>query len=190
MRQTDIYLVNQPIPNMPLLDAVIDRIEAEPERWDQGSWGDIRETAEEAEACGTTNCFAGHAVIIAGVMKMQVFKDVWRYDDEEHTSMEIRWLNEAGEEDDEVADKAREVLGLTRDEADSIFYLFTTDLNQLKVQVERVRGRAREQAAAFNRIAEELLSDPALKQYEDLLRKGWCPESREALIEALKGFKG
>ena len=47
--------------NFNVLDAALDAIEAEPHRWNQGSW--IRPTnydSPSVEACGTQMCLAGH----------------------------------------------------------------------------------------------------------------------------------
>jgi len=42
-------------PNAELAYAVLDRIDADPESWDQTIW-----------SCNTTACFAGHAVQLSG----------------------------------------------------------------------------------------------------------------------------
>lgn len=45
--------------NVALLCKVMEHIEAHPEEHDQAEWA-------EQTACGTTYCFAGHTVLIAG----------------------------------------------------------------------------------------------------------------------------
>jgi hypothetical protein len=42
-------------PNAELAYRVLDRIDADPKVWDQSVW-----------SCGTTACFAGHAVLLSG----------------------------------------------------------------------------------------------------------------------------
>lgn len=44
---------------LPLLDAILDHVAANPETWKQGAWA-------ERTACGTTLCVAGHAASAAG----------------------------------------------------------------------------------------------------------------------------
>ena len=194
MRQEDINLVNEPIPNMDLLDEVIDRIEGDIDGWDQGSWGDVVDDGD-AEYCGTTACFAGHAVQAAGLMRLKTTqKD---FDGEPYWAVEWIDMNTGKRTTPEhVPEKARKALGLTYEEADDIFFHFTSDkteakraeLQWFKTKVEEIRYRAKQQAEAFDRIAEELLSDPDLVEYEALLKKGWCPESRDALIGILRRF--
>src|SRR5690348_5458725 len=43
------------MPNIELLEKVLKHIEDNPETWDQGNW-----------RCGTSYCFAGHAVLLSG----------------------------------------------------------------------------------------------------------------------------
>lgn len=47
--------VNAPKPNAALAYRVLDQIDADPETWDQATWD-----------CGTTACFAGWALRLAG----------------------------------------------------------------------------------------------------------------------------
>lgn len=44
------------MPNVNLLQGTLAYIEANPETWNQGEW-----------VCGTTMCFAGHAVALSGI---------------------------------------------------------------------------------------------------------------------------
>ena len=50
--------------DLPLLWKVYDHIAAHPEEWYQGMWVKRRITPEST-SCGTTFCFAGHAVMMA-----------------------------------------------------------------------------------------------------------------------------
>lgn len=70
--------------NKQLLEKVADRIEAEPERWNQAHFRSVRE-------CGTTYCIGGWACVLSD--------SLWQ--------------------DEEIA---KELLGLTRNEADFVFY--------------------------------------------------------------------
>jgi hypothetical protein len=46
--------------NLPLLQKALDHIEAHPEEWNQGSWG------QTVQGCGTTACLAGHIALLDG----------------------------------------------------------------------------------------------------------------------------
>lgn len=72
--------------NIELLDQVIAKIEAEPETWDQDTWGraDVFDETTET-ACGTAYCVAGHVSIMTGA------KPMWR------KKVESYWDNEAQE---------------------------------------------------------------------------------------------
>jgi hypothetical protein len=191
MNQRDIELVNMPIPNLSLLDKVIDRIEAEPEAWDQGSWGDVdvdNGIYQPEQPCGTTACFAGHAVIEASILNTSVVR---RDQDSYYPYWDLAWIDpETGKEvpSGRVPELARIALGITEADAEDIFFHIENDLQWFKVKVEELRGRAKEQAAAFDRIAEELIA--SVPELADVIKPGYlCPESREALIAALLDFR-
>ena len=95
--------------DFPLLWKVYDHIVAHPKEWDQY-------TFVETTHCGTTFCFAGHAVMMAR-------PDVTVEDD--------RFLDRNG---DEVCPEmeARRLLGLTDKEAHRLFYTFTSDPTELR----------------------------------------------------------
>lgn len=212
MLQSDIDLVNLPTPNMELLDRVIDRIEGDFDSWDQESWGDIRGSIYAArEPCGTTNCFAGHAVIEAGVLNMASV----RVESGGYGVWTAVWTDKDGKvaESFSVPNRARQVLGLTEEEASELFFHFSgmhidyndeevmdaylalskaerkrEDLQWFKAKVEEIRYRSRRQEQAFNRIAAELIT--SVPELEEVLKPGYrCPESRQALRKALLDFK-
>lgn len=84
---------DKPSPNVALLTATLEYIKAHPEEWDQKTW-----------RCGTTACFAGHAVKQAGA----------------------RWVNQhevitSDGRKEFIDEYASEILGLNRTES---YYLF------------------------------------------------------------------
>lgn len=193
MRETDIALVNQPTPNMGLLDSIIDHIEAHPEQWNQKTWA--RETT-----CGTAYCVAGFAcaweegsIVKGGYLflpkgshhAMAVLGDDYDNDydwlnGDYGVPMSHAWIpfHEAGQS----------ILGLTNGEAERLF-MATNTLDDIKVQVEAIRYRAREQERAFERIGRELID--SLPELEVMVKAGsslMCPESREVILKAIKGF--
>lgn len=88
--------------NVEKLEAVLDYIRTHPEEHDQTTW------AERGGACGTTLCFAGTAVALAG------YQMVWELDD-------TAYICSNGSELDAVATIAMRELGLTEDQTDSLF---------------------------------------------------------------------
>lgn len=194
MNKRDIERVNEPIPNVALLDKVMERIAAEPEGWDQDSWGDIvlgpNQTVYDTdiEPCGTTHCFAGHAAEIAGIAHLKAYKE--RYTDVDGKPQAFwatQWVDDKGEPiiDVSIQEEARKALGLTWEEADRIFFLFTTDPVDLEILVAEVKLRGQRQQEAFDRIAEELIA--SVPELADVLKPGYlCPESREVLLTHLR----
>jgi hypothetical protein len=186
MNETDIKAVSLPIPNMDKLYAVLDQIEADPEHWNQVQWS-------EATECGTTMCFAGWACKMEG-LKLQAETD---------SSRLARAYLANGEFIEYVA---QEILGLADDEAYSLFTETTYDpdgdslsnddenhraqmLNNVKVEVAKIAARAKEQHAAFERVARELIE--SVPELEDVLKPGYlCPESRELVMKYLGGRDG
>lgn len=100
------------------LEAVLGKIKADPEHYDQGMWA-------RKDACGTTYCFAGWAIELYGkdqyewafgyrsvtgkVRDPQLADWAWGVIDRETGAYR------------EAPDVARELLGLTRGQADRIF---------------------------------------------------------------------
>src|SRR6478609_9322821 len=97
-------------PNLPLLRKVLAYIDAHPDEWDQFSWG----VQTQAWPCGTAFCIAGHAAVMSGA------KPIWSRD----CPCGCEPLMEEVEMDGRVlqpATAAREVLGLTYNESQSLF---------------------------------------------------------------------
>lgn len=95
--------------NYPLLRKTMEHIEAHPEEHDQRYWG-------LQTPCGTTMCFAGHAVVLAGLTP------VWNKDDRYFLAEGemIAAIDEEGTRWSVQVGAAR-ALGLGPDEADELF---------------------------------------------------------------------
>jgi hypothetical protein len=99
--------------------------------------------------------------------------------------------------DDDWYTAGRDTLGLTDVEANRLFYrtihpqpedeglpVKVYQLKNVKVEVERIRARAKAQDEAFNRIAQQFIDAAGL---DDVVQPGYkCPES----AEVLQGNKG
>lgn len=133
----DSISLEPPVPNLPLLRKVLDHIDAHPEEWNQGTWGENFATYSDPEAakryeearlgrplCGTTHCIAGHAVAM---------------------TEGIRWVgaNVRPMVDDGWYAAGARVLGLTADEASD---LFESDNRREDIQriAEQIAARAGE----------------------------------------------
>lgn len=92
--------------NAPLMQKVLDHITAHPEEWNQDTWG-------TKDACGTSHCFAGHAVSITG------HKFVW---DMLEGGDNVAAMVDVGL----ISDVAREELGLNLFQSLSLFYYDNT----------------------------------------------------------------
>lgn len=90
--------------NVDLIHRTLDRIEAEPDRWSQ-------EYFANKTPCGTTMCFAGHALIKAG----------YTLDGETFFGPKTGWTVPC------VGEAAGHVLGLNRQQSDSLFYWIPLD---------------------------------------------------------------
>lgn len=91
--------------NTELFDAIADRIEAEPHRYDQSDWWTLARDGA-GNICGTAFCIAGWAVeLTVGTMK-------------DKTSDGLMFLRPNG---DYWADTAAVQLGIDDDEADVLF---------------------------------------------------------------------
>lgn len=196
MNQRDIERVNEPIPNVALLDAVMDRIEASPGDWNQETWGDLvfdyvnggSEYNMDMEPCGTTHCFAGHAVELAGLAYVKAVKGEYiNLDGVKQGYWQVQWVDLNNEKVSEsIPILAKGALGLTDREVDRIFFKFTEDPLDLRILVEEVKMRGQRQKEAFDRIAKELID--SVPELEAFLKNPVCEEGREALLKALRDF--
>ena len=108
------------MPNAKLAYQVLDHIDAHPEQWDQ-------ETYYEVNECGTTACFAGWTVILSKV-ELNAHGDVLLSSLPHEVADlvgQIRSTEPSPLEDPqlaEIADVARVLLGIDRDQRGSLFY--------------------------------------------------------------------
>src|SRR6476619_6827832 len=113
-------------PNVPLLLKALDHIEHHPDEWDQEKW-----------ICGTTACFAGHAVLIDGGVpapdRNGVFVKARDDDDPECVFQRPEGAITA------VRDRATRILRLTRWRAGFLFDGGNT-LNDVRAEVYRLAG--------------------------------------------------
>lgn len=142
-----------PKPNLRLLRKVLNHIDKHPESYYQGAWATrwgswVRQSQRyrwvsymdrktkkvrrrKATMCTTSYCFAGHAIVQAG----HDFRTMGLHDDLEidgrHTSIY------------RVIDKARELLGLTQEEANALFEGDNTrrDVQDVCEQIWRRAGK-------------------------------------------------
>jgi hypothetical protein len=152
---TDNDTPDTPTPDVPRLRKTLEHITAHPDEWDQSFWAVDWEMYREywcgdgpvlkrrlamtmgRPACGTAYCVAGRTVVDAGcqiVMKA----DGGAYqciDPGRHASSAPDVCN--------ISHKARELLGLTRDEAIALFEE-TNTLNDLWRIGQRIAARAGE----------------------------------------------
>ena len=102
-----------PTKDFPLLWKVYDHIVEHPEEWNQNGFC---LTPEVHDVCGTTFCFAGHAVLMAR-------PDVYVVKDD---------FKDATGQNVDPEREGQRVLGLDDDEADQIFYNFTRDPGDIR----------------------------------------------------------
>ena len=93
-----------PTMNDDLFDRVIQRIDADPDAFDMTTW-------LEERSCGTVGCFAGHTVLELGYRSSWAGAGYCIKDDLE--GFESYSVN--------VSEVARNALGLTTDESESLF---------------------------------------------------------------------
>jgi hypothetical protein len=104
--------MNEPTPNLDLLDRVMDHIDRHPEEWNQENW-----------FCGTAACFAGHAVLMDG----------WEVVHEDGGMIE------KGGEQSPVELVAQRLLDLTDDQMNRLFIGCNT-LDDLHSMVKQIHG--------------------------------------------------
>jgi hypothetical protein len=107
--------------------ATLDYIREHPEEWNQCSYYG-KKTAE----CGTTACFAGHAIILALGRRLttEELKDI----PVEFTSMEFTCRNEVSS----TGVAARRLLGWSTSQARAVFYNYSADFARLEARVKQV----------------------------------------------------
>ncbi len=119
----DVDAEEPPVPNLPLLRKILDKIDTDPESWVQGCWGmewnsitgDIiadqhRQLGRAHTACGTAYCIAGHAAILTG----------WKPSTWSLGEASAYWEHEDGRER-RISVIGRDALGLTGEEAEMLF---------------------------------------------------------------------
>lgn len=109
--------------NVERLRGTLQRIEDNPSEWNQSTW-----------RCGTQMCFAGHACNEAGA----------EWDEDFVVSTRVRNEQEGQAEWQPIPDRAREVLGLTDQEANVMFAGGNT-IDDLRLMVEWIITRRREE---------------------------------------------
>jgi hypothetical protein len=91
-----------------LAHATLDYIREHPKEWKQYCYYNL---------CGTTACYAGHALILGG---------------------KIRNIAEGSLFSEDSSENARELLGWTRAQASHVFLSFTEDFSELEERVKEV----------------------------------------------------
>lgn len=112
--------VEKRLPN-PLMIKTLAHIRNNPELFDMSTWG---ESAGEGQQCGTTACFAGHAVVLNGDVPLWQFvgggvKRVFDYVKPVNIEHGYAYIEDKPLP---VVERATALLGFTDDEADDIFY--------------------------------------------------------------------
>jgi hypothetical protein len=112
--------------DLPLLNKVMDHIEAHPEEHDQSIWAK-RRFDQDGNACGTQYCFAGHTVVMGMrdgeqlIWRPQTWRNVVGGDPLVATSGAVDVADAQGTIN-LIADRAQALLGLTRQEAERLFF--------------------------------------------------------------------
>lgn len=110
--------------NYPLLRKTMEHIEAHRDEHDQSGWG-------RKEACGSTMCFAGHAVVLDG------HNVIWTEIEDGHSVMSyVEMTDGSGDELSPMAAGAR-VLGLDLDESSHLF-LACMKLSNVRLYVDHL----------------------------------------------------
>lgn len=96
-------------------------IKKNPQLFDMSTWGESR---GEDQQCGTTACFAGHAVVLNGDVPLWQFvgghtKRVFDYVKPISREHGYTYIEDTPVS---VVERATKILGITEDEADEIFY--------------------------------------------------------------------
>lgn len=138
------------IKDPELLKLAIKAIEIDPKRWNQAGWNLTQDlddgfavgTGEEfwsdhsrrylelqdLEHCGTTLCLAGHVTVMAGLLPLAGVEGYGQCIDP--TTGEVS----------HIADKAAELLGLSNDQAEKLFFGGGSNISTYKKLVTEVTG--------------------------------------------------
>lgn len=155
-------------PNVPLLNAVIEHIEANPNDWYQGDWRTLRTFLRDdqgipvplpAADCGTAMCFAGWAAQLSGAEYAYPAGDGELHDDvivsDGTDSVEAAHIVRTDEGLVHVQDYATRALGIDEGQSNRLFHGANT-LADLKRHVARIIEQGRiEQANRDIAEAEE-----------------------------------
>lgn len=129
-----------PVLNAPLLHKVLDHIVAHPDEHDQSLWA-TRRFDQDGNVCGTRYCFAGHTVVMGMGQGEQLIwhPQTWReipYQDElQVASSGAVDLNSADGRIRLIASRAQELLGLTLQESERLFFA-TNRVDQIAHMIE------------------------------------------------------
>ena len=139
-------------PNVPLLNAVIEHIEANPDDWYQGDWRTLRsflvDPADEATPtdCGTAMCFAGWAAELSGAEYAYPAGDSTIVDHVTYggdiDSVEAAHIVNTDEGLVHVQDYATRALGIDEGQANRLFHGANT-ISDLKNHVARIIEQGR-----------------------------------------------
>lgn len=117
------------MPNVGLLRAVLAEIEADPAAWDQRSWA--RRTQ-----CGTTYCFAGHAVRLGMPDAEMVWSMDWDAPDGFEVAMRVLLADGSKQN---ISAAAAQLLGVQGKQLYALFYGEEADtLAGLRLVVEEI----------------------------------------------------
>lgn len=119
-----------PTPNTELARRVLEHIEAHPEQWNQSRWA-LRSD------CGTSYCFAGHAVHLTHPDALYMFGLDLHDGDDRDAAVKVLIPGVAGPQ--YVRTIARELLGLSDYNATLLFYSDNT-LDDLRSYVEQLEA--------------------------------------------------
>lgn len=108
----------KPTPNLDLLRRVLRQIDSDPDRWNQYTWG----CRAAAPQCGTSYCVGGWACVLA---KQSL---VWDESQAYHVERDGKHCD--------IHDVARDLLGLTGLEADTLF-----DCHNKRGDIEHIAQR-------------------------------------------------
>lgn len=106
-------------PDIDLLDRVMDHIETHPEEYFQLDW-----------VCGTTACVGGRTCILSGDTPKLIRRG---------TQIRADFVVTVAGDTRDIGDRARELLGLTSEQADRLFWGDNT-LDDVRSMVRQIKG--------------------------------------------------